>query len=59
MSASNVFLIAFIAVVGVILLGIWAAFVFEANGHSPGREQAAAGPSEEPGETAEPERRAA
>jgi hypothetical protein len=53
------FLVAFGAVVVMILLTVWAALVLEAGGQAPGRAQEAARPAGEPGEADAPERQAA
>jgi hypothetical protein len=53
------FLVAFGAVVVLILLTVWAALVLEAGGRAPGRTQEAARPAGEPGEAEAPEQRAA
>jgi hypothetical protein len=44
------FLVAFGAVVVMILLTVWAALVLEAGGRAPGRQQETATPAGEPGE---------
>jgi hypothetical protein len=44
------FLVAFGAVVVMILLTVWAALVLEAGGQAPGRQQEAATSAGEPGE---------
>jgi hypothetical protein len=53
------FYVAFMAVVVMIVLTVWAAMVLEAGEQPPGRAQGAATPGHEPGETNAPERRAA
>jgi hypothetical protein len=53
------FLVAFGAVVVMILLTVWAALVLEAGGQAPGRTQEAAKPTREPGEASAPEQKAA
>ena len=53
------FLVAFGAVVVMILLIVWAALVLEAGARAPGRTQEAAKPAGEPGEANAPERKAA
>jgi hypothetical protein len=53
------FLVAFAAVVVMILLTVWAALVLEAGGQAPGRTQEAAKPAGEPGEANAPEQKAA
>jgi hypothetical protein len=53
------FYVAFMAVVVMIVLTVWAAMVLEAGEQPPGRAQDAATPGREPGETNAPERRAA
>jgi hypothetical protein len=59
MGATVWFLVAFGAVVVMILLTVWAALVLEAGGRAPGREQEAAQPAGEPGGANAPERKAA
>ena len=53
------FLVAFGAVVVMILLTVWAALVLEAGEQAPGHKQEAARPGGEPGEANTPEQRAA
>lgn len=53
------FYVAFMAVIVMIVLTVWAALVFEAGERPPGRAQDAATPGHERGETTTPERRAA
>jgi hypothetical protein len=53
------FLVAFGAVVVLILLTVWAALVLEAGGRAPGRTPEAARPAGEPGEADAPEQEAA
>jgi len=53
------FLVAFGAVVVMILLTVWAALVLEAGEQAPGRKQEAAKPGGEPGEANTPEQKAA
>jgi len=53
------FLVAFGAVVVLILLTVWAALVLEAGGRAPGRMPEAARPAGEPGEADAPEQEAA
>jgi hypothetical protein len=53
------FLVAFAAVVVMILLTVWAALVLEAGGQAPGRTQEAARAAREPGEANAPEQKAA
>jgi hypothetical protein len=53
------FLVAFGAVVAMILLTVWAALVLEAGEQAPGRRQEAAKPGGEPGEVHAPEQKAA
>jgi hypothetical protein len=59
MGATAWFLVAFGAVVVLILLTVWAALVLEAGGRAPGRTQEAAGPAGEPGEANVQEQKAA
>jgi hypothetical protein len=59
MGATAWFLVAFGAVVVMILLTVWAALVLEAGAQPPGREQEAAEPGAERGEANAPERTAA
>ena len=53
------FYVAFMAVVVMIVLTVWAAMVLEAGDQPPGRGQEAAKASDEPGETNAPQSRAA
>jgi len=53
------FLVAFGAVVVMILLTVWAALVLEAGEQAPGHKQEAARPGGEPGEADTPEQKAA
>ena len=53
------FLVAFGAVVVMILLTVWAALVLEAGVQPPGRQPEAAAPGAERGEANAPERKAA
>jgi hypothetical protein len=53
------FLVAFGAVVVLILLTVWAALVLEAGARAPGRTPEAARPAGEPGEADAPEQEAA
>jgi len=53
------FLVAFGAVVVMILLTVWAALVLEAGGQAPGRTQEAAKPARETGGASGPEQKAA
>ncbi len=53
------FLVAFGAVVVMILLAVWAALLLEAGEQAPGHKQEAARPGGEPGEANTPEQRAA
>jgi hypothetical protein len=53
------FLVAFGAVVVLILLTVWAALVLEAGGRAPGRTPEAVRPAGEPGEADAPEQEAA
>ena len=59
MSGSALFLIAFAAVVVMILVTVWAAMVLEAGARPPRRRQEDARPGDEPGELKAPERKAA
>jgi len=59
MGATGWFLVAFAAVVVVILLTVWGALVLEAGGRAPERESEAARPVGEPDEAHTPEERAA
>ena len=59
MSGSAWFLIAFAAVVVMILATVWGAMVLEAGARPPGRAPEAAKPGDEPGEPKAPERKAA
>jgi len=59
MGATVWFLVAFGAVVVMILLTVWAAMVLEAGARAPGREQEAAQPVGEPGASKAPEQKAA
>jgi len=59
LGATAWFYVAFAAVVVMIVATVWGAMVLEAGGQPPGRERDAATPSDEPGETPAPERRAA
>jgi hypothetical protein len=59
MGQTTWFYVAFMAVVVMIVLTVWAAMVLEAGGRPPGRAPDAATPRHEPGETKAPERRAA
>ena len=59
MSQTVWFYVAFMAVVVLIVLTVWAAMVLEAGERPPGRGQDAATPGHERGETNAPERRAA
>ena len=59
MGATVWFLVAFGAVVVMILLTVWAALVLEAGGQAPGRMQEAAKPAREPGEASAPGQKAA
>jgi hypothetical protein len=56
MGATVWFLVAFGAVIVMILLTVWAALVLEAGGRAPGRQQEAATPA---GEANAPEQKAA
>jgi hypothetical protein len=53
------FYVAFMAVIVMIVLTVWAAMVLEAGNQPPGRGQEAAMAGDEPGKTNAPERRAA
>jgi hypothetical protein len=53
------FYVAFMAVVVMIVLTVWAALVLEAGEQPPGRGQEAARPRDVPGEAAAPEQKAA
>jgi hypothetical protein len=53
------FLVAFGAVVVMILLTVWAALVLEAGRQAPGRTQVMAKPAGQPGEANPPEQKAA
>jgi hypothetical protein len=59
MGATVWFLVAFAAVVVLILLTVWAALVLEAGGRAPGRAPEAARPAGEPGEANAQEQKAA
>ena len=59
MGATVWFLVAFGAVVVLILLTVWAALVLETGGRAPGRTQEAARPADEPDKANAPEQRAA
>jgi hypothetical protein len=59
MSQTVWFYVAFMAVVVLIVLTVWAAMVLEAGERPPGRAQDAATPGHERGQATAPERRAA
>jgi hypothetical protein len=59
MGGSVWFYVAFMAVVVMIVLTVWAAMVLEAGQRPPGHGRRAATPGDEPGQTSAPERRAA
>ena len=59
MGATVWFLVAFGAVVVLILLTVWAALVLEAGGRTPGRTQEAASPAGEAGKAHAAEQKAA
>ena len=59
MGATPWFLVAFAAVVVMIVLTVWAALVLEAGERPPGRGREAARPASVPGEAAAPEQKAA
>ena len=59
MDGSALFLIAFGAVVVMILVTVWTALVMEAGARPPGRQREDARPAGEPGEPEAPDRQAA